>query len=90
MFRLYKENKEFLQECIIKALGQDELIVEWVDSSGMKFGKILGIDQIFSMQKKKHSNHSVTGFIFVFCFFVCSIIFTICVSERFQTLKEVF
>ena len=68
MYRSYKENKEFLQECIIKALGQDELIVEWVDSSGMKFGKILGIDQIFSMQKKKHSNHSVTGFIVVFCF----------------------
>jgi hypothetical protein len=67
------------------------VVVEWVDSSGKKFGKILSIDQIFTLQQQtqKHWIKFVPAFIFVICFFVCLFFFATSVSERFKTLKEV-
>jgi hypothetical protein len=88
---LYKDNQETLKECVIKGISQDEVVVEWVDSTGKKFGKILSIDRIFTIQQQtqKYWIKFVPSFVMSICFFACFLIFTLSVSERYETLKEV-
>jgi len=84
---LFSDNVEFLQESVIKAIGKEGFIVEWVDCNGSKFGKLLTTDRIFKMQQKQSRNVvKVYSFVFVF---VCVVIFSIGVSQQFENLKAV-
>jgi len=67
------------------------VVVLWVDSIGNKFGKILSIDRIYTIQQQtqNHWIQFVLSFVISICFVVCLFIFTLSVSERYETLKEV-
>lgn len=87
----HQDNKEFLQESIVKALGKDEIIVEWVDGTGSKFGKILSTDRTFKMQQRKPiiTKQIVLTYAICVCFFVCFLIFAIGVSQQYENLIAV-
>ena len=80
-----------MQECVIKAIGDDEIIVKWTDGSGHKFGKILRNDQVFKTQNRntRKIRQMVISYLFFACFLVCFLIFAIGVNQQYESLLEV-
>lgn len=80
-----------MQECAIKAVGEDEIIVNWVDGSGNKFGKLLSSDKVFKTQQHNPGKTKKIVFSLCFCvlFLIGFLIFAIGVSEQYENLKEV-